>query len=78
MPKRMETLQAIITAVAPLIINSANACKGRDVLMTRRVALASMHSVLVKIKFINYEKGKFPWVDLQSTAYSQPLLKGLE
>ena len=78
MPKRIEILQAIITAVAPLIISSANACEGRDDLVIRRIALPSVHKVLVRIKLIIYGKGNFPWVDLQSTACSQPLLKGLE
>jgi hypothetical protein len=74
----MEVLQAIITAVAPLMASSANACKGRDDLVIRRVTLPNMHNALVKIKPMSYEKGKFlPWVDLQSTAYSQPLLKSL-
>jgi hypothetical protein len=55
----METLQAIIAAVAPLMISNANACKGREDLVIRRVALHSIHNVLVRVKLIDYEKGKF-------------------
>lgn len=58
-------------ATVPLIIRSANACRGKEGLNINSVLLIRVNSILIRTKFINYEEGSnVPLVDLQSTAYN--------
>lgn len=57
MPRRIENLDAIAVAVAPLIKRRAKAWRGREGLKIKRDVLPKIKNKLTSTRFIDYKKG---------------------